>query len=152
MKKTYDLLLEKIESIKKEIRVNSDMLQRAADFGDLKENAEYKTAKENQERLFNKLSRWDEYSRCEVVDGEKLKTDVIAFGTSVKIKNLSNGAEWYYNFVGPVEYELESMEDIVTYSSPLAKQLMGKKVGDEVEVQLPARVDNYKILEILAII
>jgi len=148
MKKTYDLLLEKIESIKEEIRINSIKLQKAADFGDLKENAEYKTAKENQEFLFNKLSRFDQYLNCEVVDGKKISTDVIAFGTSIKIADNKSGEIIKYNIVGPVEYELESMDDIVTYTSPLAKQLMGKKKGEEIEVQLPTRVDSIKILEI----
>lgn len=148
MKNTYDLLLEKIDSIKVEIRTNSVKLQKAAEFGDLKENAEYKTARENQEFLFNKLSRFEKYLHCEVVDGKDIKSDFVIFGTSIKIADNKSGDIRTYNIVGPVEYELDSMPDIVTYTSPLAKQIIGKKKGEEIEVQLPNRVDSIKILEI----
>ncbi|MCP4726188.1 MAG: hypothetical protein GY863_14185, partial [bacterium] len=115
---TYDLLLEKIDSIKVEIRENSEKLGKAADFGDLKENAEYKTAKENQEFLFNKLSRFEQYLNCKVVDGKKLNSDTVAFGTTVKISDSRSGKIMNYNILGPVEFELESMDDVVTYTSP----------------------------------
>jgi transcription elongation factor GreA len=152
MKNTYDMLLEKIDSIKAELRTNSDLLQKAADFGDLKENQEYKTAKENQERLFNKLSRFDEYLNCDVIDGNNVKSDVVSFGTSVKAEEVESGKKRIYNIVGPVEYELESMENVVTNTSPLAKQIMGKKKGEVVEVRLPRGVETIKILEIKPII
>lgn len=152
LKNTYELLLEKIDSIKTEIRTNSKKLQKAAEFGDLKENAEYKTARENQEFLFNKLKRFEQYMNCEVIDGKKIKTDVVTFGTSVKIADSKSGEIRNYNIVGPVEYELESMPDVVTYNSPLAKQIMGKKKGEKFEVHLPNRVETIKILEIKPII
>ncbi len=148
LKNTYDLLLEKIDSIKAEIRANSDKIQKAADFGDLKENAEYKTARENQEFLFNKLSRFEQYLNCEVVDGNKIDSEAVAFGTSVKIVDNNSGDIMKYNILGPVEFELESMPDVVTYTSPLARQLIGKTVGDEIELQMRNRVDTLKILEI----
>jgi len=85
---------------------------------------------------------------CEVVYGKDVDSDIVSFGTSVKIKNKSSGDNWTYNIVGPVEYELESMDDIMTYTSPLAKQLIGKKKGEDVEVQLPRGLESMKILEI----
>ena len=152
LKNTYDLLLGKIDSIKAEIRTNSIRLQKAADFGDLKENADYKTARENQEFLFNNLSRFEKYFHCEVVDEKNIASDVVTFGTSVTISNNKSGDIRKYNILGPVEYELESMPDVITYASPLAKQIMGKKKGQEVEVQLPNRVETIKILEIEPIV
>ncbi|MFC1492779.1 GreA/GreB family elongation factor [candidate division KSB1 bacterium] len=145
---TYDLLLEKIDSIKAEIRANSIKIEKAADFGDLKENAEYKTAKENQEFLFNKLSRFEQYLNCRIVDGKNVNSDTVAFGTSVKIVENKSGIIQKYNILGPVEFELESMPDIVTYTSPLAKMVIGKKIGEEVEIQMRNSVDSLKILEI----
>ena len=152
LKNTYDLLLEKIDSLKAEIRTNSNKLQKAADFGDLKENAEYKTAREKQEFLFNKLSRFENYLNCEVVDGKNIDSDVVIFGTSIKMVDNKSGDIRKYNIVGPVEFELESMPDVVTYTSPLAKQIIGKKKGEEVEVQLPKGVITFKILEIKPIV
>lgn len=152
LKNTYDLLLEKIDSLKAEIRTNSNKLQKAADFGDLKENAEYKTAREKQEFLFNKLSRFENYLNCEVVDGKNIDSDVVIFGTSIKMVDNKSGDIRKYNIVGPVEFELESMPDVVTYTSPLAKQIIGKKKGEEVEVQLPKGVITFKILEIEPIV
>jgi len=152
LKNTYDLLLGKIDSLKAEIRTNSIKLQKAADFGDLKENAEYKTAREKQEFLFNKLSRFENYLNCDVVDGKNIASDVVIFGTSIKMVDNKSGDIRKYNIVGPVEYELESMPDVVTYTSPLAKQIIGKKKGEEVEVQLPKGVFTFKILEIEPIV
>ena len=152
LKNTYDLLFVKIVSIKAEIRTNSIKLQKAAEFGDLKENAEYKTARENQEFLFNKLRRFDMYLNCEVVDGKDIDSNVVTFGTSIKIADIKSGDIRKYNILGPVEYELESMPDVMTYTSPLAKQIMGKKKGEEVEIQLPNRVETIKILEIEPIV
>ncbi len=149
---TYALLLDKIDSIKEELKTNSIELQKAAEFGDLKENAEYKTAKEKQEFLFNKLRRFEKYLNCQVVNGKDIDSDVVTFGTSIKIVDNKSGDIRKYNILGPVEYELESMPDVVTYTSPLAKQIIGKKKGDEVEVQLPNRVDTIKILEIEPIV
>ena len=152
MKNTHKLLLDKIDSIKAEIRTNSNTLQKAAEFGDLKENAEYKTARENQEFLFNKLSRFEQYMDCVIIDGKDIGSDVVIFGTSIKIVDIKSGDIRKYNIVGPVEYELESMSDVVTYTSPLAKQIIGKKKGEEIEVQLPNRVETIKILEIEPIV
>ncbi len=149
---TYALLLDKVDSIKEELKTNSIELQKAAEFGDLKENAEYKTAKEKQEFLFNKLRRFEKYLNCQVVNGKDIDSDVVTFGTSIKIVDNKSGDIRKYNILGPVEYELESMPDVVTYTSPLAKQIIGKKKGDEVEVQLPNRVDTIKILEIEPIV
>ena len=149
---TYALLLDKIESIKEELKTNSIEIHKAADFGDLKENAEYKTAKEKQEFLFNKLRRFEKYLDCQVVNGKDIDSDVVTFGTSIKIVDNKSGDISTYNILGPVEYELESMPDVVTYTSPLAKQIIGKKKGEEVEVQLPNRVDSIKILEIEPIV
>ena len=149
---TYALLLDKIDSIKEELKTNSIELQKAAEFGDLKENAEYKTAKEKQEFLFNKLRRFEKYLNCQVVNGKDIDSDVVTFGTSIKIVDNKSGDIRKYNILGPVEYELDSMPDVVTYTSPLAKQIIGKKKGDEVEVQLPNRVDTIKILEIEPIV
>ncbi len=148
LKNTYDLLLEKIESIKVEIRENSLKIEKAADFGDLKENAEYKTAKEHQEFLFNKLQRFEQYMNCRVVDSKNVDPEKIAFGTTVKIEDSKSGEVIQYNIAGPVEYELESMPDVVTYTSPLAQLLIGKKKGEEVEIQMRNSVDTLKILEI----
>jgi transcription elongation factor GreA len=152
MKNTHKLLLDKIDSIKAEIRTNSNTLHKAAEFGDLKENAEYKTARENQEFLFNKLSRFEQYMDCVIIDGKDIGSDVVIFGTSIKIVDIKSGDIRKYNIVGPVEYELESMSDVVTYTSPLAKQIIGKKKGEEIEVQLPNRVETIKILEIEPIV
>ncbi|MFC1555049.1 GreA/GreB family elongation factor [candidate division KSB1 bacterium] len=152
MKKTLDLLLKKIESLKAEVRENSINLQKAADFGDLKENAEYKTAREHQEYLFGKLRRFEQYLDHKVIDVNDLNPDTVTFGSSITIINNKTGKTVKYNILGPVEYELESMENVVTYTSPLARQLIGRKKGEEVEVQLPNRVDSIKILEIEKII
>lgn len=148
MKNTYELLTDKIDAIKADIKVNTEEIQVAASFGDLSENAEYEAAKERQTFLFNTLNRFEKYLNCKVVDSKDIKSDEVTFGTTIRIEEVNSGSIKKYNIVGPVEYELETMNDIVTYTAPLAKQLIGKKVGDVVEVRLPSRVDTFRILEI----
>ena len=142
MKSTFELLVKKIETIKAEIKENTLDIQKAAEHGDLSENAEYEAAKEKQIFLFNKLRRFEGYMNCKVVDGKDINSETVTFGNAVRIVNTETNEENTYNIAGPVEYELESLPDVVTYTSPLAKMLIGRKEGDVVEVKLPARTGH----------
>ncbi len=134
-RKTYNLIIERIREIQDEIKQNSKDIKRAADFGDLKENAEYHAAKDNQAHLHNKRHRYENLLNNDIVELKDINTDAVSFGTRVTYSDGTNPIT--VAIAGSAEYELELYENIVTTSSPFAAKIMGKKVGDSFTMDLP---------------
>ncbi|NVN95097.1 MAG: transcription elongation factor GreA [Bacteroidetes bacterium] len=125
----------------------SRMIAEARDKGDLSENAEYDAAKEAQGLLELKISKLQELiSNARLIDESKLDTSKVLLLSSVTIKNLKNGVAMKYIIVPESEADLKSAKISVT--SPIAKGLLGKKVGDKVDVQVPAGIVPFEIIEI----
>ncbi|MGN0214239.1 MAG: transcription elongation factor GreA [Muribaculaceae bacterium] len=125
----------------------SAAIAEARDKGDLSENAEYDAAKEAQGMLEMKISQLkDIVANARIIDESKLKTDVVALLSTVKIKNVKNGMVLKYTIVSESEANLKEMK--IASATPIAKGLMGHKVGDVVEVKVPAGVMQFEILEI----
>ena len=119
----------------------------ARDKGDLSENAEYDAAKEAQGLLEIKIAKLEEIiSNARVVDSSKLDVSKVSILTTVKIKNLKNNMEMKYTLVAENEADLKSGK--ISIDSPIGKGLVGKKVGDKVEVTVPAGVIPFEIIEI----
>ncbi len=124
----------------------------ARDHGDLSENAEYHAAKEKQGFIEGRIKDLeDKISRAEVIDPSKIESDKVAFGARVKVTvNDANGKELEnevtYRLVGADEADLKS--GTISCTSPLGKALMGREVGDEVRVNMPAGARVYEILDI----
>ncbi len=116
----------------------------ARDHGDLSENAEYHAAKDRQGMIHARITYVEDVlSRAEVIDPAKLKGEKVVFGAHVTVLNVDTEEEVAYQIVGPEESDLKSGRISVT--SPLARSLIGKTVGDEVTVQLPAGKRTYEI-------
>ena len=145
-RKTYDLVVEKIREIQDDIKQNSKDIKRAADFGDLKENAEYHAAKDNQAQLHNKMHRFEKHLSNEIADPKTINTDVVSFGTQVTYSDGDNPIT--VAIAGAAEYELELYENIVTTSSPFAQKVLGKRKGDTLTLDLPGGVKTLTILDI----
>jgi len=145
-RKTYNLIIEKINEIQDDIKQNSKDIKRAADFGDLKENAEYHAAKDNQAHLHNKRHRFEKHLDSEVVEIRDVKADVVSFGTQVTYTDGENPIT--VAIAGAAEYELELYENIVTESSPFAQKIMGKKIGDTMTLDLPGGTKTLTITDI----
>jgi len=143
---TYNLIVEKIGEINDEIKQNSKDIKRAADFGDLKENAEYHAAKDNQAHLHNKRHRFESHLDKEVVEPGGINTNVVSFGTKVTYTDGENPIT--VAIAGAAEYELELYENIVTVASPFARMILGKKVGETLTMDLP---DGLKTFTVTAI-
>jgi len=125
----------------------SQMIAEARDKGDLSENAEYDAAKEQQGMLELKISRMQELiMNARIIDESKLDTSKVLLFTIVKIRNLKNGAEMTYTIVPESEANLKSGK--ISVSSPIAKSLLGRKVGEKVEVAAPAGSIPFEIVEI----
>lgn len=125
----------------------SQQIAEARDKGDLSENAEYDAAKEAQGLLEMKISKLETLiANARVVDESELDTSKVLILSKVKIKNTNNGAEMEYTIVS--EKEANMKEKRISVESPIAKGLLGKKVGDIAEVQVPSGLMKFEILDI----
>jgi transcription elongation factor GreA len=119
----------------------------ARDKGDLSENAEYDAAKEAQGLHETKIAKMEELlSTARLLDESKLDTSKVLALSIVKIKNVKNGATMSYQLVSESEADLKSGK--ISVSSPIAKGLLGKKVGEKTEITVPAGKMEFEILEI----
>ena len=116
----------------------------AREHGDLSENAEYHAAKERQGLVEARLKDIeDKLARAEVIDPTKLSGDRVRFGATVTLTNLDSDEESTYQIVGADEADIN--HGLISISAPLARALIGKSIGDEVVVQLPAGTRRYEI-------
>ena len=119
----------------------------ARDHGDLSENAEYHAAKEKQGFIEGRIQELEsKLSLAQVIDTSNLKGDRVTFGAVVKIVNEDTDEEFEYMIVG--EDEASVKDGKVSNTSPLARGMMGKEVGDTFEVIAPGGAKGYEILEI----
>lgn len=119
----------------------------ARDKGDLSENAEYDAAKEEQGVLESKIAHLKaKIVDARIIDDKDISTDEVQILTRVRVKNKKNGAEKTYQIV--TEGEANIMEGKIAITTPIAKGLLGKKVGDVAAVQVPAGIMELEVLEI----
>ena len=125
----------------------SRQIAEARDKGDLSENAEYDAAKNAQGLLELKISKLQTViSNVRIIDESKMDTSKILILSTVKLKNLKNNAEMTYTLVPEKEADLKSGK--ISVLSPISKGLLGKKVGDHADIQVPAGTITFEILEI----
>lgn len=125
----------------------SQMIAEARDKGDLSENAEYDAAKEAQGMLEMKIAQLQELlMSARVLDESKMDVSKVLLLSKVKIKNLRNGTTMSYMIVPEKEAELKSGK--ISVNSPIAKGLLGKSVGDKVEIEVPAGKIMFEIVEV----
>ena len=119
----------------------------AREHGDLSENAEYHAARERQSFIEGRVKEIeDKLARAEVIDPSKLAGDRVAFGATVKLSNTDTGEEVTYRILGADESDLA--KGSISITSPLARSLIGKQVGDEVKMRMPGGERTYEVLEI----
>jgi transcription elongation factor GreA len=127
-------------------RITQDIAD-ARDKGDLSENAEYDAAKEAQGLLEMRIAKLQDTLRnSRIIDESKLDFSTVQILSKVKIKNLNNNAQMEYAIVSEAEADLKSGK--ISITTPIAKGLMGKKVGDKLEVEVPSGIMKFEILEI----
>ncbi len=130
-----------------ERKAATQAIAEARDKGDLSENAEYDAAREAQGLLEMKIAKLEEViANARIVDNSKLDLSKASILTTVSIKNLSNGAVMKYTLVAQNEADLKSGK--ISVDSPIGKALLGKKVGDKVDVQVPAGTVTFEITSI----
>ncbi|MBA4805049.1 MAG: transcription elongation factor GreA [Caulobacterales bacterium RIFCSPHIGHO2_01_FULL_70_19] len=122
-------------------------ISEAREHGDLSENAEYHAAKERQGWIEGQIAEIeDKISRAQVIDVTKLSGDVVKFGATVTVVDEDTEEEGTYQIVG--EHEADVKAGKISVSSPIARALISKEVGDVVEVNTPGGVKAYEILKV----
>ena len=124
-------------------------IQEAREHGDLKENAEYSAAKEKQAIVEGKIARLEEtLSRTRIMSDDMMDFAHVMVGNKVKLLDVKNEEHLIYEIVPTAEFNSFD-PDAVSIDSPVGKALVGKSVGDTVEIRVPAGVITYKVVEIL---
>jgi len=137
--------LAQLKNVERQAVINA--IAAAREHGDLSENAEYHAARERQSFIEGRISELEDVtSRAEVIDTSKLSADKVTFGTSVGVADEETDAESMFHIVGP--YEADIGRGLVSTSSPIARGLIGKSIGDSAEVHTPGGVKSYEIISI----
>lgn len=141
----YQRLNEEVKRLKTiERPAVIDAIEEARAHGDLSENAEYHAAKERQGQIEAQIGDYeDRLTRAQVIDPTELSGDKVVFGATVKLLD-EKDKPITYQIVGEIEADAKSGR--ISYSSPLARALIGRSVGDEVEFTVPAG-DKYFLIE-----
>lgn len=122
-------------------------IEEALEHGDLKENAEYHAAKETQKNIDNRLAELAEVlGNAQIVDPSELEHAKVSFGSTVVMTDMSTDEEVTYTIVGGCESNPDM--GLISFGSPLAKQLLGHEEGDEVKVKLPSGQKEFQIEEV----
>lgn len=151
MQKQFKLTTEGIAELEIELKdlisKRSEVAERikvAREFGDLAENAEYSSARQDQERAEGRISEIDHILKNAEVIKQPKKKDVVELGNTVVLKNAK--VEKTFTIVGSVE--ADPMEGKISDESPIGKALLGKKVGEEVEIVTPAETIKYTVTSV----
>ena len=140
--------LKRLESVERPKA--SAAIAEARDKGDLSENSEYDAAKEAQAHLEDKINKLKlAISEAKIIDTSRLSNDIVQILSKVEMTNLANKAKMSYTIVS--ENEANLREGKISIKTPIAQGLLGKKVGDEVEIKIPRgtiklRIDNISIV------
>lgn len=137
--------LKHLKSVERPAIINA--ISEARAHGDLSENAEYHAAKEKQGFIESRLAHLeDQLARAQVVDTSSIESDRVLFGANVTIVDVTDEKEYTYRIVGEEEADLEKGK--ISVSSPIARAMIGKTEGDEIEVNTPKGQKFYELAKI----
>ena len=144
----YSRLIDELRYLKSVARPEIiKAIAEAREHGDLSENAEYHAARDRQSFIEGRVMELeDKISRAEVIDVAKLSGDAVKFGATVKLADEDTDEEAEYQIVGQDESDIKSGR--LSISAPLARSLIGKAVGESVEVSTPKGSKSYEIVQI----
>ncbi len=151
----FPITLTGFNQLQEEIRVLKTVdrpaiiqaIAEARDHGDLSENAEYHAARERQSFIEGRLSELeDKLSRVDVIDPAKMTGNIIKFGATVEVIDADTEHEHVYQIVG--EYESNFEKGKLAFTAPLSRALIGKTVGDTVEVHTPKGAKAYEVVKV----
>ncbi|MGE3315169.1 MAG: transcription elongation factor GreA [Planctomycetaceae bacterium] len=146
----YDKLREEIRRLEdEEMPIIAQRIADARAEGDLSENAEYHGQREAQGLLQAKINNLkSKLANCYIADKTQMPKGIVTFGSTVTVKDLSDSSKEKYELVGPGEEDYDGEVMKILTSSPIAQGLIGKKVGDTVEVTIPSGTLRMEVVEI----
>ncbi|MCD7875665.1 MAG: transcription elongation factor GreA [Cloacibacillus porcorum] len=144
----YEKLKAELVSLRGDGRAEiAAKLEEARAFGDLSENAEYHAAKEEQEKLENRVLQLEyQLSKAQIVETEDIDTSVVSLGTTVTLADLNLKKTFVYTLVGTEEADIK--DNRISAASPVGKAVMGKRADDEVMVRTPRGIRHLKVVKI----
>ncbi len=150
-KEGLERLKEKVKFLKEEERPKIiKAIAEARELGDLKEIAEYHAAKDKQGFVEAQIADFEaRISEAQIVDIAKLSGDQVQFGATVTIEDLDSGEEKTYKIVSEFEADIDNGK--ISDSSPVARALIGKNIGDEVEIRIPKGLTSFEIINVVFI-
>ena len=144
----YEALKSELKRLKSVDRpANIKDIEEAIAHGDLSENAEYHAAKEKQAHIAGRMAMLDDrIARAQVIDSTGQEPDKVRFGATVRLSDIETDDEIVYLIVG--EDEADAKQGRISVTSPVARALLGREVGDEIEVKVPKGRRELEVLEI----
>ena len=148
LRDTYIVLEEEMKSINKLRAETASQIQEAASHGDLKENYEYKAAKEKMEFVVYKKQLLQSHAPFRFVEFSEIDTDEVGFGNKVTIREEGKDENEIYYLLGPVESELELYPMVVTTRAPFAQAMIGKEVNEDFMIEISGVETKFTVIEI----
>jgi transcription elongation factor GreA len=139
---------DEINSLERELHTQLPKeIQRAREFGDLRENAEYKAAKERQVFLNARIGQLKKrVAEISLINLDKIPSDKVAFGSTVELKEVKTGDKLTYQLVMPEDADAE--KGWISTASPIGRAMLGKEEGDEINVPTPNGVRVFELLKL----
>lgn len=137
--------LENLKSVKR--REVAERIKIAIGYGDISENSEYEDAKNEQAFIEGRIITLEKMLRnARIINNDEIDTDIVSIGSTVIVEDLEFGDKMEYTIVGTAESD--PLQNRISNESPVGKAILGKQKGTTVDVNVPAGVIQYKILEI----
>ena len=145
LRDTHRALEEEMKSLDKLKKETSLKIRDAASHGDLKENAEYHAAREEQSLIVYKKQLMQSHAPFRLIENSEIQTEHVGFGTKVSIREEGKDEDEDYYFLGPIEFELDLFPMIVTYHSGFGKAMVGKKIGEHFTLEIEGTETKFTI-------
>ena len=151
LRDTHLALEKRMKELDKQKKETAIKIREAASHGDLKENGEYHAAREEQSFIVRKTQTLQTHSPFQIIEYAEIETDTVGFGNKVIISEENKKEIKEYFLLGPIEFELDLYPMVVTYHSPFGQAIMGKKVGDDFNLNIRGEDTKFIIKAIEAI-
>ncbi len=148
LRDTHRVLEEKMKSLDKLKKETSLKIRDAASHGDLKENAEYHAAREEQSLIVRKIQLLQTHSPFQIIEYSEIETDKVGFGNKVTIREEGKDEVADYYLLGPIEFEFDLYPLVVTIHSPFGQAIVGKKIDEDFTLEIRGEETKFTITAI----
>ena len=148
LRDTHSTLEEKMKSLNKLKKETSLKIREAASHGDLKENAEYHAARDEQSLIVRKIQLLQTHSPFQIIEYSEIETDKVGFGNKVTIREEGKDKVEDYYLLGPIEFELDLYPLVVTIHSPFGQVIVGKKIDEDITLEIQGKETKFTITAI----